>query len=127
MSKHPKPTEAELNILKILWAQGPSTVREIHEKLDSTRKTGYTTTLKLLQIMTEKGLVTRDESQRAHIYHAHIQQQDTQKKLVGDLLEHVFGGSATNLVLQALSTKKASPEEIAQIRKLLDDYEKGTS
>ena len=123
MSANPKPTESELNILKILWEKGPLTVREVHEALDTTRQKGYTTTLKLMQIMAEKGLVKRDESQRAHIYEAHIQQQDTQQNLVRNLLDQVFSGSTTNLVMQALSTKKASAEEIEQIRKMLDDYE----
>jgi len=123
MSKQSKPTDSELNILKILWEQGPLTVREVHEKLDNTRQTGYTTTLKLMQIMTEKELVKRNESQRAHIYEAHIQQKDTQQNLVRNLLDQVFSGSTTSLVMQALSTKKASAEEIEQIRKMLDDYE----
>lgn len=123
MSNLPKPTDAELNILKILWEKGPSTVREVHNALDNTRQTGYTTTLKFLQIMTEKGLVKRDESQRAHIYDAQVPQQDTQQNLVQNLLDQVFSGSTTSLVMQALSTKKASAEEIEQIRKMLDDYE----
>ncbi len=127
MNKHLKPTDAELNILKILWAKGPCTVREVHDSLNNTRQTGYTTTLKLMQIMTEKELVKRNESQRAHIYEAHIQQKDTQQNLVRNLLDQVFSGSTTSLVMQALSTKKASAEEIEQIRKMLDDYEKGTS
>lgn len=123
MSEHPKPTESELNILRILWEKGPLTVREVHEALDATRQKGYTTTLKLMQIMTEKEIVKRDESQRAHIYEANIQQQDTQQNMVRNLLDQVFSGSTTSLVMQALSTKKASAEEIEQIRKMLDDYE----
>lgn len=126
MSIQPKPTDSELNILKILWEKGPLTVREVHEALNNTRQTGYTTTLKLMQIMIEKKLVKRDKSQRAHIYEAQIQQQDTQQHLVKNLLDQVFSGSTTSLVMQALSTKKASAEEIEQIRKMLDDYEGGT-
>ncbi|MGA1199077.1 MAG: BlaI/MecI/CopY family transcriptional regulator [Candidatus Latescibacterota bacterium] len=126
MSTQPKPTDSELNILKILWEKGPLTVREVHEALNNTRQTGYTTTLKLMQIMIEKKLVKRDKSQRAHIYEAQIQQQDTQQHLVKNLLDQVFSGSTTSLVMQALSTKKASAEEIEQIRKMLDDYEGGT-
>lgn len=123
MSKHPKPTDSELNILRILWEKGPLTVREVHDNLDATRQKGYTTTLKLMQIMTEKGLVKRDESQRAHIYDAQIRQQDTQQNIVRDLLDQVFNGSTTSLVMQALSAKKASVEDIEKIRKMLDEYE----
>ncbi len=121
----PRPTEGELEILRVLWERGPSTVREVHEALEAGRRTGYTTVLKLLQIMTEKGLVQRDESERAHVYETRAPREDTQRQLVGDLLERAFSGSASALVLRALSSKKTSPEEIARIRKVLDEMEGG--
>lgn len=120
----PKPTDAELSILRVLWQRGPSTVRQVHEVLEPIRKTGYTTILKLLQIMTEKGLVVRDESSRTHIYQPRLREQQTQRQLVSDLLEKAFGGSAMHLVMQTLAAKKTSPEELAQIRELLDKAEK---
>jgi predicted transcriptional regulator len=119
----PKPTEAELAILRVLWQHGPSTVRDVQEALVRRRPTGYTTVLKLLQIMTEKGLVLRDERERAHLYEARFPEADTQRQLVGDLLERAFGGSAEKLV-QALSGRQASALELARIRKLLDDLER---
>lgn len=119
----PRPTDAELAILRILWARGPSTVRDVHLELSATQQTGYTTILKLLQIMTDKGLVLRDETERAHIYQAAMSEERTQQGLVKDLLEKAFGGSAQKLVLRALSTRKTSPEELAEIRKLLDELE----
>lgn len=123
MLKQPRPTDGELEILRVLWQSGPTTVREVHETLCRTRpSTGYTTVLKLMQIMADKGLVTRDEKNRAHVYRARIPQEQTQRQLVGDMLDRVFGGSAARLVMQALSSKKASPEEIAEIRRMLDDY-----
>jgi predicted transcriptional regulator len=112
-----KPTDAELAILRVLWGRGPSTVREVAENMG--RETGYTTVLKLLQIMTDKGLVRRDESARTHVYDAAFTQDHTERQLVGDLLDRVFGGSATKLVLQALAAKKATPEELEEIRKLI--------
>ena len=112
-----KPTDAELAILRVLWTRGPSTVRQVAEALG--RETGYTTALKFLQIMTEKGLVVRDEADRTHIYEAAYTQHQTQRQLVTDLLDRAFDGSAAQLVLQALSTNKASPEELDEIRKLL--------
>src|SRR5262245_9623027 len=115
----PKPTDAELAILRVLWRRGPSTVREVTEALQTERGTGYTTALKLLQIMTDKGLVRRDESARSHIYEAVLPAETTQRQLVRDLLERAFGGSAQQLVVQALSAKRASAQELAQIRKLL--------
>jgi predicted transcriptional regulator len=122
----PRPTDTELEILRVLWQRGPSTVREVQETIGETRATGYTTVLKMLQIMTEKGLVRRDERQRAHVYEARLAQEQTQQQLVGDLLERAFDGSATNLVMQALATKKkASAEELSQIRQILDEYERG--
>ncbi len=119
----PRPTPAELEILRILWKEGKSTVREVQEVLERERPTGYTTVLKLLQIMTEKGLVERDETARAHVYAAVAPEQDTQQQLVRDLLERAFGGSATKLVMQALSSTKTSSEELARIRALLDRLE----
>jgi len=112
-----KPTDAELGILRVLWARGPSTVRQVAEQMG--RETGYTTVLKLLQIMTEKRLVTRDESARTHIYQAAYTQDQTERQLVTDLLDRVFDGSAAKLVLQALASNKASPEELDQIKKLI--------
>jgi BlaI family transcriptional regulator, penicillinase repressor len=120
-----RPTDGELEILRVLWERGPSTVREVHEALEDNRGTGYTTVLKLLQIMTEKGLVLRDEKERAHVYEARFPREDTQRLLVGDLLERAFAGSASALVLRALSSKKTSAAELAQIRRLLDELEEG--
>lgn len=116
-----KPTDAELAILRVLWARGPSTVRQIAEVLaEGGRETGYTTVLKLLQIMTEKGIVVRDESARTHIYAPASTQDQTQRQMVTDLLDRVFDGSAAQLVMQALAAKKTTPEELAEIRKLLN-------
>jgi predicted transcriptional regulator len=119
----PKPTDAELAILRVLWERGPSTVRDVTEALQVERGTGYTTALKLLQIMHDKGLVRRDDSQRTHIYSAVASEDVTQQQLIRDLLDRAFGGSARQLVLQALSSRKASPAELAEIRKLLDELE----
>ena len=119
----PKPTEAELGILQVLWKLGPSTVAQVQQSLSSVRQTGYTTALKFLQIMTEKGLVTRDESRRAHVYQAAMGKAQMQQQLVGDLLERAFGGSASSLVLQALSARRASAAELTEIRRLLDEME----
>jgi predicted transcriptional regulator len=113
-----KPTDGELAILRVLWARGPSTVRQVAEGL--VRDTGYTTALKLLQIMTEKGLVRRDETSRTHVYEAAFTEDQTQRTLVSDLLDRAFGGSAAKLVLQALATSKTSPEELVEIKRLLD-------
>jgi len=122
----PKPTEAELAILQVLWDQGACTVRQVQERLESERGTGYTTTLKLMQIMLEKGLLRRDDSGHAHIYRAAVTRIGTQRKLVGQLLDQVFDGSAQQLVLQALSTRPSTPAELAEIRELLDDLERGS-
>ena len=119
----PKPTNAELAILTVLWQRGPSTVREVHEALTRDQDTGYTTVLKFLQIMHQKGLVTRDDSARAHVYEAAVSEADTQNSLVKDLLEGAFQGSAQKLVLSALTAKPSTPEELAEIRKLLDKLE----
>lgn len=123
----PRPTDAELGILRILWDRGPSTVREVHEALQQSKESGYTTTLKFMQIMHEKGLLIRDESQKSHIYEAALKPEETQRQLVHYLLDKAFAGSARQLVLQALSAKKASPQELAEIRKLISDLEKETS
>jgi predicted transcriptional regulator len=119
----PRPTDAELAILRVLWDRGPSTVRDVQTVLEQTRPTGYTTALKLLQIMTDKGLVRRDASERTHVYETRLTEQQTQQQLVGDLLERAFDGSAAKLVMQALATKPASAEELAEIRRLLDRRE----
>jgi predicted transcriptional regulator len=119
----PRPTDAELAILRVLWERGPSTVRDVHELLNQLSPTGYTTVLKLLQIMTEKGLVVRDETQRAHIYESRYSEQKTQRQLLTDLADRAFGGSAAKLVLQALSGRKASADELAEIREMLQQME----
>lgn len=119
----PRPTDAELAILRVLWQRGPSTVREVHEELSHSQDTGYTTILKLLQIMTDKGLVVRDESQRAHVYAARESEQRTQRQLLGDLIDRAFGGSPAKLVMQALSGTKASAEELHAIRQMLEQIE----
>ncbi|HUP47805.1 MAG TPA: BlaI/MecI/CopY family transcriptional regulator [Thermoanaerobaculia bacterium] len=121
----PRPTDAELAILGVLWERGPSTVREVHAALAGKQVTGYTTVLKLMQIMTDKGLVVRDESQRAHIYTARHSAQKTQRQLLADLADRAFGGSPAKLVMQALSGRKASAEELTAIRELLDELEGG--
>jgi BlaI family transcriptional regulator, penicillinase repressor len=120
----PKPTDAELEILTVLWSRGPSTVRDIHEVIVERKTTQYTTVLKLLQIMAEKGLVRRDEKQRAHVYEAAVARETTQKQLAGDLLQRAFNGSAARLMQGALSSRRTSKAELAQIRKLLDEYER---
>jgi BlaI family transcriptional regulator, penicillinase repressor len=120
----PRPTDAELEILTVLWSRGPSTVRDVHETIVGRRPAQYTTVLKLLQIMAEKGLVKRDEKQRAHIYAASRPREWTQRQLAGDLLHRAFNGSASGLLLGALSAKKASREDLDEIRRLLDSYEK---
>lgn len=122
----PRPTDAELAILNVLWDRGPCTVREVHDALSSTQDSGYTTVLKLMQIMTDKGLVVRDESQRAHIYTARSSAQKTQRQLLGDLVDRAFGGSPARLVMQALSATKASTEELTAIREMLDQMESPT-
>ena len=118
-----RPSEGELAILQVLWERGPSTVRAVHERLVEARKTGYTTVLKLMQIMAAKGLVERDESARSHVYHAKPERGVTQRRLVLDLIERAFGGSSRDLVLQALAAQPTSPAELAEIRALLDQME----
>jgi predicted transcriptional regulator len=117
-----RPTDSELAILRVLWARGPSTVRQVHEALSGARETGYTTTLKLMQIMAEKGLVTRDESSRTHVYFARLTQDQTQRQLVSDLMDRAFGGSAAALVMQALSAHPATPDELAEIQRVIAEY-----
>jgi BlaI family transcriptional regulator, penicillinase repressor len=125
MGKFPKPTEAELAILRVLWQRGPCTVRQVHEALNAVKETGYTTVLKFMQIMHEKGLVTRDEKPYAHVYQARLAREQAQRTLVADLLDRAFEGSMSNLVLRALSSRKATAEELSEIRKILKDYERG--
>ncbi len=120
-----KPTTAELGILRVIWERGPSTVREVHEVVGEPRGTSYTTTLKLMQIMHQKGLLCRDSSSRPHVYEPANPQTQTQRHLVNDLIERAFGGSASKLVLHALSAKRASSQELEEIRRLLDDIERG--
>jgi BlaI family transcriptional regulator, penicillinase repressor len=122
MRRLPRPTDAELAILRVMWERGPSTVRQVHEVLADARETGYTTTLKLMQIMADKGLVTRDESARTHVYAAAVNEEQTQGQLVKDLVDRAFGGSAKALVLRALDAEGTTPEELREIRKLIADY-----
>ena len=122
-SNLPKPTEAELAILRVLWQRGPSTVREVWERISEKQKSGYTTALKILQIMADKGLVTRDDATRSHVYKAALSEEQTQRQVLGHLLERVFSGSTHKLVMQALASKKASKQELSEIRKLLDEME----
>lgn len=119
----PRPTHGELAILRVLWSQGPCTVRQVHQELGGEQPIGYTTVLKLMQIMTDKGLVVRDERQRAHIYRSRLTEQKTQRQLLADLLDRAFGGSAPKLVMQALTAQKTSPGELAEIRQMLDRLE----
>jgi BlaI family transcriptional regulator, penicillinase repressor len=121
----PRPTDAELALLRVLWSRGPSTVRQVYDAVADSRARVYTTVLKLLQIMTDKALVVRDERARTHVYEAASSEAQTQKQLVTDLLDRVFDGSAAKLVLQALSAGKATPAELAEIRKLLDKHRGG--
>jgi predicted transcriptional regulator len=125
-AKQYRPTEGELSILRVLWEGGPQSVRDVQRVLDGRKPTGYTTVLKLMQIMTEKGLVARDESQRPQIYRARYSQQHTQQQLLRNLLDRAFGGSVKALVMQALAAKKSSREELEAMEKLLDRFEGGT-
>jgi len=117
----PKPTDAELAILRVLWERGPSTVRQVHDVLNRERPAAYTTSLKLLQIMTEKGLVERDERDRTHIYRARLSEGQTQRQLIRDLIDRAFDGSSTKLVLQALAARRATADELQEIRQVIDD------
>ena len=120
-----KPTDSELAILRVLWQRGPSTVRQVRQQLGRDREIGYTTVLKFLQIMTGKGLVSRDDSKRSHVYQAAMPRERTQRQIVKDVLDKAFGGSAAGLVAQALSAGKTSPQELDEIRKLLDELGRG--
>jgi predicted transcriptional regulator len=123
----PRPTAAELDILRVLWQLGPCTVRQVHEVLSAEKPTGYTTVLKFMQIMTVKGLLVRDERQRSHLYKTRVPADNTQRQMVADLLERVCEGSAEKLMMHALSAKKILPQELAQIRKLLEKMEREQS
>lgn len=123
-TKYIKPTESELEILRILWERNTASVREVHEELSKTKEAGYTTTLKLMQIMHEKGLVGRDDSMKTHIYHPEVSREKTQKHLIGKMITTLFGGSSTELVLHALGNHKASPEELEEIQQLLNNLKK---
>jgi len=125
--KETKPTDAELAILSVLWKLGPSTVRDTHGVLSSDKSTGYTTTLKLMQIMAEKGLLKRDDSGFRHVYSPAVGEEHTQNQIVGNLVDQAFAGSAGKLVMRALSAKKVPPEELARIRKMIDTMEKEAS
>ena len=121
--KTARPTDRELTILRILWDNGPSTVRQVNEAMNEDENTGYTTTLKLMQIMVEKGLLLRDDSLFKHVYRPALTEEKAQKQLVGDLLDRAFSGSAEKLVMRALSAKKVSAKELASIKKILDEFE----
>ena len=125
MTRSPqKPTASELEILRVLWSRGPSTVREVHEALSEKKSLGYTTVLKLLQIMTAKGTVRRNETQRAHVYEAGLPAEQTKRQIAGDMLQRVFEGSASQLMMHALAGSKSSREEIEELRRMLDEYER---
>ena len=119
----PRPTDAELAILRVLWERGPSTVRQVHDVLSANREFAYTTTLKLLQLMTEKGVAVREEDGRVHLYRAAVAQEETQRHLIRDLVDRAFGGSPSRLVMQALAATPASAEELREIRRLLKEHE----
>ena len=121
----PRPTDSELEILNVLWDRGPATVRQVHESLSRIKLSQYTTTLKLMQIMTEKGLLERDESERSHIYTPRVRREQVQQQVAAHVMNRVFGGSARNLLMGALGAKRASKKELAELRRLLDEYEKG--
>lgn len=122
----PRPTDAELEILTVLWSRGPVTVRDVHETIAGRRPTQYTTVLKQMQVMAEKGLVVRNEDQRAHVYEAARPREWTQRQLAGDILKRAFNGSAKSLMVGALSSRKASKAELAELRALLDEYERSS-
>lgn len=124
LKKKIKPTESELEVLQVLWQNGPSSVRVVNNILNLKRDVGYTTTLKIMQIMTEKGLVTRDTESRTHIYHSAVKENDTQKSLLENFIEKTYCGSTMSLVLQALGHQKASPEEIEKLKSIIKDLEK---
>lgn len=120
-TKYIKPTESELEILQVLWQKGLASVRDVHEELSKTKDAGYTTTLKLMQIMNEKGLVKRDDSVKTHIYQPAVSKEKTQKYMLGKMINTLFGGSASQLVIQALGNHKATADELEEIQKLLTD------
>jgi len=122
-----KPTTSELEILRVLWSRGPSTVREVHDSLNEQKEMGYTTVLKLLQIMTSKGLVRRNEEQRAHVYEAYEPEEKTKRQLAADVLQRVFEGSASELMMHALAGRRGSKQEIEELRRLIDEYERKQS
>lgn len=124
MTQHQKPTASELEILQVLWTRGPSTVREVQEALSEKKPLGYTSVLKLLQIMTAKGIVRRDEGQRAHVYEACQPAEKTKRQFALDMIQRVFDGSASELMLHALAGRQASKEEVEELRRLLDEYER---
>jgi predicted transcriptional regulator len=124
LTHSPKPTASELEILHVLWERGPSTVREVHQALSDKRPIGYTSVLKLMQIMTAKGTLRRNEQQRAHIYEAVQPAEKTKRQLALDVLQRVFDGSASQLMMHALADRKASKEEVDELRRLLNDYER---
>lgn len=121
---HIKPTGAELEILKILWENGPGTVRFVNEKLNETKPVGYTTTLKIMQIMAEKGILNRNTDLRTHVYHSNVKEEDTQRQLLDKLLDTAFGGSAQKLVMQALGNHKSSKKELEEIKRFIEQLEK---
>lgn len=127
MTGSPQPTDAEVQILSVLWEKGPVTVREVHTELCKAREVGYTTVLKHMQIMTEKGLLLRDESQRSHVYRPRQKPEAMQRSIVRNLIAKVFSGSTEQLVLRALTAKRATPDQIAEIRKMLDELEQENS
>src|ERR1051326_7347401 len=125
MTRSPqKPTASELEILRVLWTRGPSTVREVHEALSEKKSLGYTTVLKLLQTMPQKGTARRNETQRAHVYEACLPAEQPKRQIAGDMLQRVFEGSASQLMMHALAGRKSSPEEITELRRMLDEYER---
>lgn len=124
MNQPPVPTNAELEILGILWEQGPLTVKQVHETIRPTRDVGYTTVLKLMQVMAEKGLLERDESERSHVYAPLVPEKNVKRRLVTDLMDRAFAGSAASMVQQLLSAKRATPDELAEIRAILDAHQK---
>ena len=127
LKKKCEPTESELEILQILWGEGPSSVRQVNEKLNLKREVGYTTTLKIMQIMTEKGYVTRDTKSRTHIYHSAVKEKETQTSLLNDFIQKAYRGSAMSLVMQALGQQDATPEELEDLKKLIAVMDKKNS
>lgn len=123
-SNLPRPTDAEIEILHVLWQLEPATVRQVHEHLTQTKQAQYTTTLKQLQVMTEKGFVVRDESERSHVYRAAVARNQVQRQMTTHLMDRVFGGSARSMLMEALGAKKVSKKEIAELRQMIDDFEK---